>query len=84
MTTVRVVGRFRWVLATVVLVASLVLVLGWTSPRTVPRLSVFPAPQSRNWHDGCNYRFAGWQRSGLIWTATYGGTLMGCPKGPTS
>ena len=48
-------------------------------PRTVPRLGLLPKPPDREWHDGCNRRALGWERTGPIWGATHGQTLIACP-----
>jgi hypothetical protein len=39
-----------------------------TSPRTVPRLAVLPAPAPKAQTVGCEF----WQRHGVVWRALYG------------
>jgi hypothetical protein len=60
-----------------VLGAYVAMTMAW--PHTIPRLSVLPRPPERAWFDGCNERFEGWQRRGLLWDEIYASTAVGCP-----
>jgi len=64
-----------WIVLTLVVVAGTFVVLGMTSPRTVPRLGILPAPESRTLADECE----SWERDGMFWRALYRGPRAGRP-----
>jgi hypothetical protein len=72
------VGRRWWALGAAVIVVAAFVVLGMTSPRTVPRLAFLPAPASRHWKDDCNTVAETWERHGIVWKREYFSTAVGC------
>ena len=67
--------HWAWIVLTLVVIAGTFVVLGMTSPRTVPRLGILPAPEGRTLANECET----WEREGIFWRALYSGPRAGRP-----
>jgi hypothetical protein len=59
--------------------ALIYVVLTFTWPSSIPRLSFLPKPEaSGGGYDGCNWYGDDWERAGLVWVPVRYSTLRGC------